>query len=101
MRCRFGSISLFFSLSSLLATTMTGQPVYDLNAPGDETGGKVRLHQPPPPVPLRLGDLGISVARQVHQIDLLVNEKIVDLAGLTGRVPHPGKVFSAQQAVDD
>ena len=27
IRVRFGSISLFFSLSSLLATTMTGQPV--------------------------------------------------------------------------
>ena len=61
---------------------------------------EIGLHQPGPALFFRAGHLGIAVSRQVHQIRLLVDEKIVDVGGLSRRGAHIGQILSAYQTVD-
>ena len=68
--------------------------VHKLDPKGQQTGvGKPLLDEFPPPGSLLLGYLGVTVARQVHEIQLVVDAEIVDMGGLAGSGAHPGQVF--------
>ncbi|CAN3971346.1 Lipoprotein, partial [Dysosmobacter welbionis] len=77
--------------------------VHDQHAGGDPVRLllEVALHQLRPPLLLRLGDPGIAVPRQIHQIGPAVNEEVVHLSGLAGGGAHIGKVLPSHQPVDD
>lgn len=76
--------------------------VHQQQAQGQQAGVvKPLLNESAPPGSLLLGDLGVAVAGQVHEVDLIVDAEIVDMGGLTRCGTHPGKVFPAQEPVDD
>ena len=76
--------------------------VHDQHAQGDEPVlGKILLHELRPSLLLRHGHLGIAVARQIHQVGLLVQQEIVDVHGLPRGLAHPRKIFALEHPVDD
>ena len=75
--------------------------IHNENAQIDAAGGEVILHQPAPAFLFLLRNLCKAVAGQVHQIALLVDDKVVDMNGLTGLFTHSGKVLSLEQPVDN
>lgn len=76
--------------------------VHQQQAQGQQAGvGKPFFDEFAPPGSLLLGDLGVAVAGQVDEVDLLVDAEVIDVGGLAGGGTHPGKVFPVQEPVDD
>ena len=63
--------------------------------------GEVALHEPAPALLLPLAPLGEAVPRQIHQIEAVVDQIVVDQPGLAGRGADPGQLPVAGQAVDE
>lgn len=55
--------------------------------------GKKLLHELTPALALCLRDLGIAVAGQIDEVNLFIDEKIVYMNGLSGRLADSRKVF--------
>ena len=74
--------------------------IHDQDPGGNMGLLEIALHQAAPAFLLRLGDLGVTVARQVHQVGPAVHQEIIYLGGFTRGRAHVGQVLPAQKAVD-
>ena len=75
--------------------------VNNQHAQGNAASGEVVLHELAPPVLFRLGNLGKAIARQVHQIALPVQKKIVDVDGLSRLIPYLGHALALKEPIDN
>jgi hypothetical protein len=75
--------------------------VNDHNTQVDAVGGKVVFHQLAPAGLFRGGNLGKTIAGQVYQVALLINDKVIDMDGFTGLFANTGEILPLQQTIDD
>lgn len=63
--------------------------------------GEKLLHELAPAFTLRLRDLGVAVSGKIDEVNLFIDEKIVYMNGLSGRLADSRKVFPIQKPVYD
>ena len=75
--------------------------IHDQDSQRDQSRSEIVFHELCPAGFFRLGNLGIAITGQIHQISGIVHQEIVDVNGLSGAVPHIGHFLPLQHPVDD